>query len=271
MSDMKIVIAGAAGRMGRMLIKSVIKTEGCVLAAAYEAPGNPQIGLDAGVVAGIEPVGIPLSDDMDGSIRKGDCVIDFTVPAATIKALNAVPDHPRAHVIGTTGFDADQDKEIQAAAGRFAIVKAGNMSLGVNLLAQLARQIAGMLDASFDIEILEMHHKHKVDAPSGTALMLGEAAAQGRGVHLDDVAAGVRDGHTGERQTGDIGFAVLRGGEVVGEHTVYFVSDNERIEISHKASDRSIFSDGAVGAALWTNGNPPGLYSMADVLGYSER
>ena len=269
MTDVKIGIAGAAGRMGRMLLKSTLATPGVTLAAAFEATGHDLLGKDVGALIGEGPVGVTLTDDINSSVRASDCIIDFTVPQATLKVLDIAPDHHRAHVIGTTGFSAEDEQRI-AEASEFAIVKAGNMSLGVNLLVHLTRKLARVLDEDFDIEILEMHHKHKVDAPSGTALMLGDAAAEGRGVSLSDVSERVRDGQTGARSPGDIGFAVLRGGEIVGEHTVMFVSGNERIELTHKAQDRGIFADGAVKAARWSHGKAPGLYSMADVLGFGE-
>lgn len=270
MTDVKIGIAGAAGRMGRMLLKSTLATPGVTLAAAFEAGGHELLGKDVGALIGEGPTGVMLTDDLNSSVRASDCIIDFTVPQATLKVLDIAPDHKRAHVIGTTGFGAEDEQRIVDKASELAIVKAGNMSLGVNLLVHLTRKLAGVLDEDFDIEILEMHHKHKVDAPSGTALMLGEAAAEGRGVSLSNVSERVRDGQTGARTPGDIGFAVLRGGEVVGEHSVMFVSGNERIELTHKAQDRGIFANGAVKAARWSHGKGPGLYSMADVLGFGD-
>lgn len=270
MTDLKIAVAGAAGRMGRMLINAVMSIKGCSLSAAFEAPGNPLLGQDAGLLIGSDALNVMLTDDVEAAIGASDCVIDFTTPVATLAALSCLPDKPRAHIIGTTGFTDEQEAQVKDFTKQHVIVKAGNMSLGVNLLAQLTRKVAAALDEDFDIEILEMHHKHKVDAPSGTALMLGEAAAKGRGVKLSEVSDRGRDGQTGARETGDIGFAVLRGGEVVGEHSVFFVSENERIELTHKATDRAIFAKGALRAALWSKDQKPGLYSMADVLGFED-
>jgi 4-hydroxy-tetrahydrodipicolinate reductase len=270
MSEMKLVVVGAAGRMGRTLIRSVCETDGCALAGAIEQAGSPQLGADAGVLAGIGPIGVKVGDDPLPVFAEADGVLDFTVPEASLSFAGLAAQARIVHVIGTTGFSADGDKKIKAAARHAAIVKSGNMSLGVNLLAALVRQAASALDDSFDIEILEMHHRHKVDAPSGTALLLGNAAAEGRDIGLEAHAVWVRDGHTGARGRGDIGFAALRGGSVVGEHTVIFAGQGERIELAHRAEDRNIFAHGAVRAALWGRGKKPGLYSMADVLGLTE-
>jgi 4-hydroxy-tetrahydrodipicolinate reductase len=193
--------------------------------------------------------------------------VDFTTPAATVENAALAANARIVHVIGTTGLSEGDETAIAAAARHATVIKAGNMSLGVNLLAALTRRIAKTLDSAFDIEIVEMHHRHKIDAPSGTALMLGRAAAEGRDVDLDKVSARARDGHTGERRRGDIGFAVLRGGSVVGEHSVIFAADGEIVELTHRAFDRGIFARGAVKAALWGRGRGPGLYSMMDVLG----
>jgi 4-hydroxy-tetrahydrodipicolinate reductase len=258
MDKLKIAVTGAAGRMGRELIKAVHDTPGCVLAGAVEQPGSLALGQDAGLLCGLGKIGVLIGDDALEQFARVDAVLDFTVLAANARIV---------HVMGTTGFSAEQEAKIAAAGRHATIVKAGNMSLGVNLLTALVKKVAAALDPDFDIEIVEMHHRHKIDAPSGTALMLGEAAAQGRGVKLPDVSVRVRDGHTGARKRGDIGFATLRGGSVVGEHTVIFAADGERIEISHKAGDRSLFSRGAVKAALWAKGKPPGVYDMHDVLG----
>lgn len=264
---MKIAVVGAAGRMGRELIKAVHDAEGVTLAGAVESPGHLAVGQDAGLLAGLAKVGVVITDQALETFTKVDAVLDFTVPAATIEFAALAANARIVHVVGTTGLsDADHAK-LDAAARHATIIQAGNMSLGVNLLVALTRKIAAALDADFDIEVLEMHHRMKVDAPSGTALMLGEAAAEGRGVKLRDVAQRVRDGVTGPRKRGDIGFATLRGGGVIGEHSVIFASDNERIEVTHKAGDRSLFARGAVKAAKWGIGKGPGRFDMLDVLG----
>jgi 4-hydroxy-tetrahydrodipicolinate reductase len=264
---MKIVVVGAAGRMGRELIRAIHATDGCTLGGAIEQPGSIALGQDAGLLAGLGKIGVIMTDDALETFAKADAVIDFTVPAATVTYAGLAANARIVHVIGTTGCSEADDAKILAAARHATIIKSGNMSLGVNLLAAITRQVAAALDAAYDIEIVETHHRMKVDAPSGTALMLGEAAAEGRGITLKDKSARGRDGHTGVRRAGDIGFASLRGGSVIGEHTVVFASDSERIEITHKADDRGLFARGAVKAALWGRGKPPGLYSMADVLG----
>jgi 4-hydroxy-tetrahydrodipicolinate reductase len=267
LEKLKVAVTGAAGRMGRELIRAVHASEGCVVAGAIEQKGSIALGQDAGQLAGLGKLGVTITDDALELFAKVDAVLDFTAPAASVEFAGLAANARIVHVLGTTGFTAADERKLEAAARHAAIVKAGNMSLGVNLLTALARKVAAALDADFDIEILEMHHRHKVDAPSGTALMLGQAAAQGRGVSLGDVSVRVRDGHTGERKRGDIGFAVLRGGSVVGDHTVIFAADGERVELVHRAGDRSIFARGAVKAALWGHGKPPGIYSMLDVLG----
>lgn len=264
---MKIAVVGAAGRMGRELIKAVHDAEGVTLAGAIESPGHLALGQDAGLLAGLAKVGVVITDQALETFAKVDAVLDFTVPAATVEFAGLAANARIVHVVGTTGLsDADHAK-LDAAARHATIIQAGNMSLGVNLLVALTRKVAEALDADFDIEVLEMHHRMKVDAPSGTALMLGQAAAEGRGLKLNDVSQRVRDGVTGPRKRGDIGFATLRGGGVIGEHTVIFASDNERIEITHKAGDRSLFARGAVKAAMWGKGKGPGRFDMMDVLG----
>jgi 4-hydroxy-tetrahydrodipicolinate reductase len=270
MSDMRLIVAGAGGRMGRTLIKAVAETKGLALAGAVDAPGSAVIGRDAGELGGLGPIGMTVGADLDPLLAAADGLLDFTIPAATLAYAEIAAKHSRVHVIGTTGLSAEADALIAAAAKRAVIVKAGNMSLGVNLLAALVKRAAQALDADFDIEIVEMHHNRKIDAPSGTALLLGEAAAQGRGIDLAKHSARGRDGHTGARRSGDIGFASLRGGTVVGEHSVIFAGPAERIELVHKAEDRMLFARGALHAALWACGQPPGLYSMMDVLGLSE-
>jgi 4-hydroxy-tetrahydrodipicolinate reductase len=270
MADMRLMVAGAGGRMGRTLIKAIADTKGVVLAGALEDAGSPLIGRDAGTLAGLGENHVALTGDAAALIDKADGIVDFTVPAATVALAELAAKHGKVHVIGTTGLSAADEEKIKDAAKRAIIVKSGNMSLGVNLLAALTRRVARTLDQSFDIEILEMHHNKKIDAPSGTALMLGRAAAEGRGVALDKASVMSRQGHTGARRAGDIGFAALRGGTVVGEHTVIFSGPAERIELVHKAEDRMIFASGALHAALWARGQKPGLYSMADVLGLKD-
>ena len=267
MSKMKIAVTGASGRMGRELIRVVHGMAGCVLCGAIEHEGSLAVGQDAGLLAGLGKLGIIITDDPVEVFAQTDAVLDFTSPAASVEFAALAANARIVHVLGTTGLTADDEAKLKAAAYHATIIRSGNMSLGVNLLAALTRKVAAALDGDFDIEILEMHHRHKVDAPSGTALMLGKAAAEGRGVSLDEVGVRVRDGHTGERRRGEIGFATLRGGSVVGDHTVIFAADGELIELTHHAADRGIFARGAVKAALWGRGKPPGLYSMADVLG----
>jgi 4-hydroxy-tetrahydrodipicolinate reductase len=267
MTRMKIAVTGAAGRMGRELIRAVHARDDCVLAGAIEQEGSLALGQDAGLLAGLGKVGVVIGDDAPELFAKVDAVLDFTVPAASVDFAALAANARNVLVLGTTGLTAEDEAKVEAAARHAAIVRSGNMSLGVNLLAALTRKVAEALDADFDIEVLEMHHRHKVDAPSGTALMLGRAAAEGRGAKLDEVSVRTRDGHTGARRRGDIGFATLRGGSVVGEHSVLFAADGEVIELKHRAADRGIFARGAVKAALWARGKPPGLYSMMDVLG----
>ena len=268
MAPMKLVVLGAAGRMGRTLVTVIAETEGAVLSGAVEREGSEAIGQDAGLLAGIGTSGVLITDDIDAALAGADGIIDFTAPAASVAMAERAANGSLVHVVGTTGCSPDQDAAIAASAERTPIVKSGNMSLGVNLLAGLVEKAARALGPdAFDIEILEMHHKHKVDAPSGTALLLGEAAAKGRGISLADNSVRVRDGHTGPRPEGTIGFATLRGGSVTGEHSVILAGEGERIEISHLAPNRAIFARGAVRAALWAKDRAPGLYTMADVLG----
>ena len=267
MADMGLVVVGAGGRMGRMLVKTISETEGCTLAGAIEQPGSIALGEDAGLLAGAGRANIAITDDPDAAFAHADGVLDFTAPAASVGFAEIAAKTGIVHVVGTTGLEESHFAKLRAAAARARIVQSGNMSLGVNLLAALVRKVAATLGEEFDIEVLEMHHRHKVDAPSGTALMLGKAAAEGRGVNLDETSVRVRDGHTGERKRGDIGFATLRGGSVVGEHSVLFAADGEIIELRHLAYDRGIFARGAVKAALWGRGKGPGLFNMFDVLG----
>jgi 4-hydroxy-tetrahydrodipicolinate reductase len=269
MAEMRLVVTGAAGRMGRMLIKAIHETPGVALSGALERPGASTLGEDAGVVAGLPAVGVAISDDPLALLLNADGIIDFSAPAATVELSGLAAQARIAHIIGTTGLNEDDLRPIAAAARHAPIVRSGNMSLGVNLLAQFVRAGARALGEDFDIEIVEMHHRMKVDAPSGTALLLGEAAAEGRGIELAERSARGRDGITGARKAGDIGFASLRGGTVIGDHSVIFAGDGERIVLSHHAEDRGLFARGALRAALWARGRKPGLYSMADVLGMS--
>jgi 4-hydroxy-tetrahydrodipicolinate reductase len=267
MSDMRLVVVGAAGRMGRMLLRAIHDAPGCTLSAAVERPGSPHLGQDSGLLAGLPANGIPVTDDAAAAFAAADGVLDFTTPDATI-AFAALAARTRiAHIVGTTGLEPSHLARLAEAARDTAIVRSGNMSLGVNLLAALVRKVAATLGTDWDIEIVEMHHRMKVDAPSGTAVLLGEAAAAGREVDLAQERVAVRDGQTGARVPGTIGFATLRGGTVVGEHKVIFAGAGERLELAHLAEDRGLFAQGAVKAALWSRGRAPGLYSMADVLG----
>ena len=263
---LRIAVMGAGGRMGRELVRAA-ELAGCVVAGGTEPKGSPHLGKDICATAGLEPSGVLITDDPLELVTRADAVLDFTSPAATVEFAGLAANARIVHVIGTTGLSAGDKDAIKAAARHAVIIQAGNMSLGVNLLTALVAQAAAALGADYDIEVVEMHHRHKVDAPSGTALMLAQAAAGGRGVDLATTAVRVRDGHTGARKPGDIGMQSLRGGSVVGDHTVMFAGEGERIELTHIASDRSIFARGAVKAALWGQGRKPGLYSMHDVLG----
>ena len=265
---MGLVVVGAAGRMGQTLVRAIHETPGAELAGAVERAGSPALGQDAGELAGVGRLGVVITDDALPAFAKADGVLDFTAPAATVEFAGYAAQARIVHVIGTTGCSAEDEGKIAAAARHATVVKSGNMSLGVNLLSVLVEQAARALGGEdFDIEVLEMHHRHKVDAPSGTALLLGEAAAKGRDVSLAENSLRGRDGHTGPRAPGAIGFAALRGGSVVGDHSVILAGPGERIVLSHHAEDRSLFARGAVRAALWAHGRKPGLYSMRDVLG----
>ena len=266
MSTIRIAIAGASGRMGRTLVRAVAEASDMRLSHALERAKHPDLGADAGVLAGLGACGILLSDDSLAALAKCDAVLDFTTPEASLELADLAAQARIVHVIGTTGFSGTDLKRLRSAARHAVIVKSGNMSLGVNLLAALVREAAKALP-NYDIEIVEMHHRMKVDAPSGTALLLGEAAAEGRGVVLTEKRLASRDGNTGARDDGAIGFASLRGGTVVGDHTVTLAGPHERIELTHRAEDRMIFARGAIAAARWGQGKKPGLYSMRDVLG----
>lgn len=270
MSELRLVVVGATGRMGRMLIAAIGDSLGVTLAGALESPASPLLGQDSGLLVGRPANGVAISADPSRVLSQADALIDFSSPAATVALAAQAAQAGVAHVIGTTGLSPEDLAAIAAAAERTVVVRSGNMSLGVNLLAVLVERAAKALGPAWDAEIVEMHHKMKVDAPSGTALLLGEAAAHGRGVDLSEHSARARDGLTGPRRAGDIGFASLRGGTVVGDHMVIFAGAGERLELAHRAEDRGIFARGAIAAALWTRGRAAGLYSMADVLGLGE-
>lgn len=267
MDQLGIGIVGCAGRMGRMVTRVVEAIDGCRLAGGTECEGSAAIGRDLGELAGIGAKGLTVGDDPAALFAAADAVIDFTTPAALLVHAGLAGETRTIYVVGTTGLAAEHEAALAAAAAETAVMQAANMSLGVNLLLALVEQVSGALGPDYDIEILEMHHRHKVDAPSGTALALGRAAAAGRGVALETVAQRVRDGVTGPRRAGDIGFATLRGGDVAGEHSVIFAGEGERLDLTHKAGTREIFARGAVRAALWCRGKPAGRYAMRDVLG----
>ncbi len=262
-----ILITGAAGRMGRNLITAVYEAEGGNLTAATERRGSSMIGVDAGELAGLEKNNVALIDDINNALDQFDVCIDFTAPAVTIENIKACRSAGRKMVIGTTGFTDDQKQMIQDAAQDIAIVFAPNMSVGVNLTFKLLDIAARVLGDSVDIEVIEAHHRHKVDAPSGTALRMGEVVADALGRDLKDCAVYGREGQTGERDRQTIGFETIRAGDIVGEHTVMFADIGERVEITHKASSRMTFANGAVRAAQWLNDHDKGLFDMQDVLG----
>jgi len=264
---MRLAVVGAAGRMGQALVRAVASHDETVLHVAIERAGSPAPGADAGTLSGLPPLGVPVTDHAPEGFLHADGVLDFTTPDATVEFARIAAQARIVHVIGTTGCDETHDAALDAAARHARVVKSGNMSLGVNLLAALTKQVAARLGEEFDIEILDMHHRHKVDAPSGTALLLGEAAAEGREIDLKARGVLSREGQTGARNTGDIGFATLRGGAVVGEHRVIFAGEAEQVVLTHKASDRGLFANGAVKAALWARTQKPGRYDMMDVLG----
>lgn len=262
-----IVVTGASGRMGQMLIKTITDSDRATLSGVVEREGHDWIGQDLGVVLGGAKNGIIVTDDPLEAFASAQAVIDFTAPQATLAFSKLAAQARAVHVIGTTGMTDEEIAQLEPASRHAVIVRAGNMSLGVNLLTQLTKKVAAALDEDFDIEVIEAHHHHKVDAPSGTALMLGEAAAEGRGVALKDVRDSGRDGITGARKRGDIGFTAIRGGDIVGEHDVLFAAAGERIVLRHMATDRAIFARGALKAALWGQDKMPGQYDMLDVLG----
>ena len=264
MAEVKIGVLGCSGRMGQAVLRAVAERQDAAIAGGV---ARSLIGQDVGEVAGLPRHGVVVTNDAEALFRASDAVIDFTLPQATGGYANLAASTGTAYVVGTTGLGEAEQAAVDEAARFVPVVQAANFSLGVNLLAALVREAARVLDEDFDIEIAEMHHRHKLDAPSGTALLLGRAAAAGRGVNLEDVSDRGRDGHTGERVPGHIGFAALRGGDVAGDHTVMFAGPEERIELTHKAGNRMIFARGAVKAALWAVGKDAGKYGMAQVLG----
>ncbi|HTV34037.1 MAG TPA: 4-hydroxy-tetrahydrodipicolinate reductase [Methylocella sp.] len=270
MGDMRLVVAGSAGRMGRVLVEIIRQTPGAHLTGAIEHPDSIAIGQDAGLLAGCGQMGVTISGDALSVIAGADGLLDFTSPHSTVELAALAAQARIVHVIGTTGLQVEHLTKIEAAARHAVIIRSGNMSLGINLLAALARQAARTLGPDYDVEIMEIHHRMKVDAPSGTAILLGAAVAEGRQIPLDQHSIRAREGHTGIRPRGDIGFASLRGGTVIGDHKVIFAGPGERIELTHVAEDRSIFARGAVQAALWGRNQKPGLYSMANVLGLAD-
>jgi 4-hydroxy-tetrahydrodipicolinate reductase len=262
-----LVVTGASGRMGQTLIRLSQGSDRLRLVGCVERAGHPWIGQDVGVALGGAALGVRVTDDPLEAFARAQAVVDFTSPAATVEFAALAAQARACHVIGTTGLETDHLAKIAAAARHAVIVRAGNMSLGVNLLVRLTQKVAEALDADWDVEIIEAHHRAKVDAPSGTALMLGAAAAAGRGVSLDNSKVSGRDGITGPRERGTIGFSAIRGGDVVGEHDVIFAGEGERIVLRHLATDRTIFARGALRAAVWGQGQKPGEYDMMDVLG----
>jgi 4-hydroxy-tetrahydrodipicolinate reductase len=268
MSELRVIVVGASGRMGRMLVRAVIESGFADVVGATERPGCEFIGRDAGELAGVEALDVALVDNIR-ACAEADVLIDFSAPAATLANATFVAERNMGMIIGTTGFEAEQLQQLQDTLSGSPVAMAANYSVGVNLALNLIRQSAAVLDTDYDAEIFEAHHKHKVDAPSGTALAMGHALASGRGVKLDDVAVLSREGITGAREVGSIGFSVVRGGNIVGEHKAMFIADEERIEINHVASDRMVFARGAVRAANWLTNQPAGFYDMQDVLSLS--
>jgi 4-hydroxy-tetrahydrodipicolinate reductase len=266
----RVGIAGAAGRMGHALLRACLGTHGLLLTAAVEKPGNPAVGQDVGEAAGLQKLGLPLIDSLGPAIGAVDVVVDFTRPESTLSTVELCHKHGKRMVIGTTGFSFEQKAVIERAAQDVPIMLAPNMSVGVNLSLKLLEIAAKVIGDHTDIEIIEAHHRHKVDAPSGTALRMGEVIAAALGRDLRQCATYSREGHTGERDPKSIGFSVIRAGDIVGEHTALFADEGERIEITHKASSRMTFAKGAMRAALWLAEKPAGLYDMQDVLGLKE-
>ena len=266
MADIKMGVIGCGGRMGRMLIAEIAGSDGCALTGGTSAPGSAYLGSDLGELAGVGPIGLAAASGTGDLLRASDVAIEFSTAAATASHATLAAEIGTPLVIGTTGLSAAETEAVQAAATRIPIVWAANTSLGINLLLGLVEQVAARLGPDWDIEIMEMHHRGKADAPSGTALALGRAAATGRGASLDAIAQRGRDGITGPRKSGDIGFSALRGGDAVGDHQVIFAGAGERLELSHRATNRAIYAKGAVRAARWVAGKPAGLYGMKEVL-----
>ena len=267
----RVGITGAAGRMGRMLTEAIADSPADIcLALAVEQPGSSLVGADCGELIGRDKLGVTIVDDLASNIADIDVLIDFTVPVATVANAQVCAEAGVALVVGTTGLTEEQEAVVQASAERLALCKASNFSTGVNLAFKLIAQAASVLGDDVDVEIVEAHHRHKIDAPSGTALSMGEAVAGALGRNLKDVAVYGREGQTGARDRQTIGFATIRAGDVVGDHTVIFAADGERLEITHKASSRMAFARGAVRAAAWLAGKAPGRYDMQDVLGFNE-
>ena len=264
---MRVGVIACAGRMGRANLREVLAASGLTLAGGVEQPGHPALGSDLGVLAGGDPIGLAATADAAALIAASDVLIEFSTPAATLEHARLAADAKRAIVVGTTGIEDEHRRELTLLATRIPIVFAANMSIGINLLLGLVEQVASTLDEDWDVEIAEMHHRHKVDAPSGTALALGRAAARGREAKFEQVAVRSREGFTGARKPGTIGFASLRGGDVVGEHDVIFAAAGERLVLRHVATDRTIYAKGAIRAAQWVADKRPGLYGMRDVLG----
>lgn len=270
MTRLRIIVAGAGGRMGAANIAAVAGHDDVELVGALDRTGSTAISKDVGTLAGLEALGVAVTDDAEALLDKADAIIDFTAPAASVALARRAAEKGLIHIIGTTGCSEADDAEIAAAGAAGArIVKSGNFSPGMVALTVLVEKAARAL-ADYDVEVLEMHHNKKVDAPSGSALMLGEAAAKGRDIALKDHSVRVRDGHTGPREAGTIGFATLRGGNVIGDHMVILAGPSERIELNHRAQDRTIYANGAIKAVLWAASQKPGLYSMADVLGLTD-
>nr|CRH08156.1 Dihydrodipicolinate reductase (DHPR) [Candidatus Magnetococcus massalia] len=265
----KIGIAGVAGRMGRMLVQATQDAAGCELTSAHDYPGHAMIGQDAGEVAGVGKLGIKISGDGEFTFRDADVVIDFSILESTMAHLKLAAQHNTPIVIGTTGFTAEQRAEIDELAKSLPIVLAPNYAVGVNLLFKIAAEVAQVLDEDYDIEIVEAHHRHKVDAPSGTAVRLGETIADAVKRNLDEVAIYGREGQTGARDPQTIAFSTIRAGDIVGDHTAIFATDGERLELTHRASSRMTFAKGAVRAAKWVANRKPGLYDMRDILGFN--
>ena len=261
------IVTGAAGRMGRRILDIILETEGVDIACATERPGHELIGMDVGDYLGLGLKGCKITDKLESVAGCGDVIIDFTFPEASLAHLKVAADKGKAIVIGSTGFNPGQVEEVRGFAKKIPVVLAPNMSVGVNLLLKVLKEMAAILDEDYDIDIVEAHHRHKKDAPSGTALKMAQVLAEGRGKKLEDIAAYCRHGNIGERKRGEIGIQTLRVGDVVGDHTVIFGTMGERVEITHKASSRDVFARGAVRAAKWVVQQKPGLYDMQDVLG----